>query len=66
VSLRNETARRDSAFADSPIKLTAPAGRFSFRVRRIGAQTLQDSVDVRSGYVDSVKVLLGREVVCLT
>jgi hypothetical protein len=65
VSLWSQATRRDTTFADSPIKLTLPIGRYAFRVRRIGAQTLQDSVDVRRGYVDSVKVVLGREVVCL-
>ena len=65
VSVRTQTIRRDTAFAGSPIRMTVPAGRYSFRVQRIGAQTLQDSVDVRSGNVDTVKVILGREVVCL-
>ena len=65
VSLWNQTIRRDSAFAQSPIKLAVPVGRYSFRARKIGAQTMQDSVDVRSRYVDTVKVVLGREVVCL-
>jgi hypothetical protein len=53
-------------YGDSVIKASVPAGRYSFRARRIGAQTLQDSVDVRSGYVDTVKILLGREVMCLS
>jgi hypothetical protein len=65
VSVWSQTFRRDSAFAQSPIKLTAPSGRYAFRARKIGAQTMQDSVDVRSRYVDTVKVVLGREVVCL-
>ncbi len=65
VSLWNQTTRQDSAFTNSPIRVTVPPGRYSFRVRRIGAQTLQDSVDVRNGYVDTVEVMLGREVVCL-
>jgi hypothetical protein len=53
-------------YGDSVIKASVPAGRYAFRARRIGAQTLQDSVDVRSGYVDTVKILLGREVMCLS
>ena len=65
VSLWNATFRRDSSFARSPIKMRAPVGRYSFRVRKLGAQTLQDSVDVRSKYVDTLSVVLGREVVCL-
>jgi hypothetical protein len=45
--------------------VTVPAGRYSFRARRIAAQTLQDSINVRRGFVDTVKVTLGREIVCL-
>ena len=65
VSLRNQAMRRDLPFGDSVITLTAPAGRYFFRARRVGAQTLQDSIDVRSGYADTVRVTLGREVMCL-
>ena len=65
VSLRNQTIRRDAAYGDSLIRIAAPAGRYLFRARRIAAQTLQDSIDVRGGYVDTVKVTLGREIVCL-
>ena len=65
VSLRNQTIRRDAAYGDSLIRISAPAGRYLFRARRIAAQTLQDSIDVRASYVDTVKVTLGREIVCL-
>jgi len=65
ISLRNRTIRRDITYSDSVIRVTVQAGRYSFRARRIAAQTLQDSIDVRSGFVDTVKVTLGREVVCL-
>lgn len=65
VSLRNQAIRRDLPFGDTVITLTIPAGRYFFRARRIGAQTLQDSIDVRSGFVDTVRVTLGREVMCL-
>jgi hypothetical protein len=65
VSLWSQTFRRDSAFAQSPIKIVAPVGRYVFRVRKIAAQAMQDSIDVRGRYVDTVKVVLGREVVCL-
>ena len=65
VSLRNQTIRRDAAYGDSLIRITAPVGRYLFRARRIAAQTLQDSIDVRANYVDTVKVTLGREIVCL-
>ena len=65
VSLSNQAIRRDAPFGDSAIRITAPAGRYFFRARRIAAQTLQDSIDVRSRFVDTVKVALGREVLCL-
>jgi hypothetical protein len=65
ISLRNRTIQRDFAHGDSAIRVTVPAGRYSFRARRIAAQTLQDSINVRSGFVDTVKVTLGREIMCL-
>jgi hypothetical protein len=65
VSLRNQTIRRDAAYGDSLVRITAPAGRYLFRARRIAAQTLQDSIDVRGSYADTVKVTLGRDIVCL-
>ena len=66
VSVWNQTIRRDSAFAQSPIKLAVPPGYYLFRVRRIGAQPIQGSIEVRSTYVDTVKVVLAREVICPT
>ncbi len=65
LSLRNRQIQRDMPYGDSVVKVIVPAGRYSFRARRIGAQTLQDSVDVRRGYVDTVRILLGREMMCL-
>jgi len=65
VSLIRGAMHRDAAYKDSVTRITAPAGQYVLRARRIGAQTLSASVDVRSGFVDTVKVLLGREVVCL-
>lgn len=65
VSLRNKAIRRDMAYGDSVIRANVPAGRYYFRARRIGAQTLQDSIDVRSGFADTVRILLGREMFCL-
>jgi hypothetical protein len=65
VSVRNQTVRRDMPYGDSVIRVSVPAGRYYFHARRIGAQTLQDSVDVRSGFVDTVRILLGREMLCL-
>lgn len=61
VSLRNQTIRRDMAYGDSVLRASVPAGRYYFHARRIGAQTLQDSIDVRSGFTDTVRILLGRE-----
>jgi hypothetical protein len=65
VSLRNQTTRRDVTYGDSVIRVNVPAGRYFLRARRIGAETLQDSIDVRSGFADTVRVSLGREMMCL-
>ena len=64
ISVRNQTVRRDMAYSDSLIKVNVPTGRYYFRARRIGAQTLEDSIDVRSGFADTVRILLGREMFC--
>ena len=65
ISVQNQTIRRDMVYGDSVIRVSVPAGRYYFRARRIGAETLQDSVDVRSGFADTVRILLGREMLCL-
>jgi hypothetical protein len=65
VSLSNQTIQRHMPYGDSVIRVSVPAGRYSFRARRIGARTLHDSVDVRSGYADTVRIFLGREMMCL-
>jgi hypothetical protein len=64
ILIRDQTLRRDLPFSDSVARVNIPTGRYYFRARRIGAQTLEDSVDVRSGFVDTVKILLGREKFC--
>jgi hypothetical protein len=64
IRLQNAEIRRDTAVRDSALRITVPAGRYYFRARRIGSQMLQDSINVRSGYVDTVRAILGREVVC--
>jgi hypothetical protein len=65
ISLRNQTFRRDMPYGDSVIRVSVPAGRYYFRARRIGARTLEDSIDVRSGFADTARILLGREMLCL-
>ena len=65
VSLLHGKEHYDAIYGDSLVTLTAPAGRYLFRAREIGAQTIQDSVAVRGSFTDTVKVILGREVVCL-
>ena len=65
ISLFHGATHYDVIYEDSVIKIAAPAGRYVFRARMLGAQTVQDSVDVRSGFADSVEVILAREVVCL-
>lgn len=64
ISVRNQTVRRDMSYSDSLINVNVPTGRYYFRARRIGAQTLEDSIDVRSGFADTVRILLGREMFC--
>lgn len=65
ISLLRGGTHYDAVSGDSVIKIRAPAGRYLFRTRLLGAQTIQDSVDVRSGFADTVRVMLGREVLCL-
>jgi hypothetical protein len=64
VSVRNPSVRRDMPYSDSVVRVNVPTGRYYFRVRRIGAQTLEDSIDVRSGFVDTASILLSGEMFC--
>jgi hypothetical protein len=65
VSLLHGKEHYDAIYGDSLVRLRAPPGRYLFRAREIGAQTIQDSVEVRGSFADTVKVILGRAVVCL-
>jgi hypothetical protein len=64
ISLRSQTLRRDVPYGDSVIRVSVPAGRYYFHARRIGAQTIQDSIDVRERFADTVRIFLGREKFC--
>jgi hypothetical protein len=64
IQLRNETIRREMPYSDSVTRVNVPAGYYSFRARRVGAQTLDGSIEVRRGFVDTVRVLLGRRKLC--
>lgn len=64
VSVRNQSVRREMQYSDSAVRVNVPTGRYYFRARRIGAQTLEDSIDVRSGFADTVRIFLGREMFC--
>ena len=64
VSVRSQSVRRDLQYVDSAVRVNVPTGRYYFRARRIGAQTLEDSIDVRSGFADTVRIFLGREMFC--
>jgi hypothetical protein len=65
VLLRSLAIQRDEYVTDSLIRMTLPPDRYFFRVRRIASQTVQDSIEVRNGYVDTVNVSLGRDILCL-
>jgi len=65
ISLLRGPAEMKMPYSDSVVSITAPAGRYVLRARRIGAQTLQEPIDIRNGFADTAKVVLGREVVCL-
>ena len=64
IYLRNQKLSRDMPYSDSVTGVTIPTGRYYFHVRRIGARSLQDSIDVRDGYIDTVRVILGRDKLC--
>jgi len=62
--VRNESVHRDMPYSDSVTRVTVPAGSYSFHARRMGAQSLSGSLEVRSGFVDTVSVLLGQDKLC--
>jgi hypothetical protein len=66
LSFRNRTVQRDTVAVDSTrIEIVLPQGRYLFRARRIGFRTVQDSLDVRPGYADTVRVILATDITCL-
>lgn len=66
VFLRSRAIVRDTVVSDSVVKITLlPAGRYSLRIRRLGFRQLQDSIEIRSGYLDTVRVALATDLICL-
>jgi len=64
ISLRNQTIRRDMPYGDSVVRVSVPAGRYHLIAKRIGAGILDDSIDVRSGFADTVRIVLASERLC--
>jgi hypothetical protein len=64
ISVSNESVRRDLPYSDSVTRVSVPAGGYYFHARRMGAQTLHGSIEVRSGFADTVKILLGQDKLC--
>ncbi len=66
LSLQSRAIKRDTVVTDSLVTMTLlPAGRYSLGVRRIGFRQLRASVEVRSGYLDTVRVVLATDMACL-
>jgi hypothetical protein len=66
VSLRGTDVSRDTVLSDSTLLLRPlPTGQYSLRVHRIGYLNLMDSVAIRAGYLDTVRVALATAIVCL-
>jgi hypothetical protein len=66
VSLRSRAMQRDTVVTDSVISVTQlPAGRYSLQVKRLGFRQLQDSIEIRSGYLDTIRVSLATDMFCL-
>ena len=66
VSLRSRATQRDTVVTDSVVSVTRlPAGRYSLQVKRIGFRQLQDSIEIRTGYLDTVRVSLATDMICL-
>ena len=66
LSFRNRAVQRDTVALDSSrIAIVLPQGRYLFRARRLGFRTVEDSLEVRAGYADTVRVVLATEITCL-
>ncbi len=66
LSLRSRGILRDTVVRDSVVNIAPlPAGRYSLGIRRLGFRQLQASIEVRSGYLDTVRVVLATDMACL-
>jgi hypothetical protein len=66
VSLRSRTMQRDTVVTGSVVSVTQlPTGRYSLQVKRLGFRQLQDSIEIRSGYLDTARVSLATDMICL-
>jgi hypothetical protein len=66
LALRTKGILRDTVVSDSGVNIAQPAaGSYSLEVKRIGFRRLQASIEVRSGYLDTVRVVLSTDVMCL-
>jgi hypothetical protein len=66
LSLRSRAILRDTVVTDSVVTMTLlPAGRYSLGITRPGFRQLRASIEVRSGYLDTVRVVLATDMACL-
>ena len=66
VSLRNRAISRDTVVMDSVVNISLlPEGRYSLLVKRLGFRLLRDSISIRSGYLDTIRVALATDIICL-
>jgi hypothetical protein len=66
LALRSRAILRDTVVRDSVVNIALlPPGRYSLRIRRLGFRQLQDSIEIRSGYLDTVRVVLATDMACL-
>ena len=66
LALRSQGILRDTVVRDSVVNIAPlPPGRYSLGIRKLGFRQLQASIEVRSGYLDTVRVVLATDMACL-
>jgi hypothetical protein len=66
LEFRSRGVQRDTVVTDTVVNIAQlPAGSYSLGVKRVGFRQLQAAIEVRSGYLDTVRVVLSTAMVCL-
>ena len=66
LELRSRGVQRDTVVSDSVVTIAQlPGGSYSLGAKNAGFRELHAAIEVRSGYLDTVRVVLATDMACL-